>query len=477
MSKGTKTPKKGKTSNRVVLSVVTKQRRGHPHKQICTKRTCLYCKSQECEYGKDVNLLQCTRCNLCLHALCHKPSLEHIAIQFRQDWECDGCKSCTHCGEDDREDELIFCDSCDRGYHTTCISLASVPEGDWKCHECINIRPYIPPARVRVHGNTFYIQNDRPPIKKTTPLVAEPQQEESILVQKLSQKFNNIQFDKNIVENEGIPSNHELIKESLVELNNKIVQVRCSFPYMTNMECIHALYMSNQDQNIVIDTLSNPSKHSSFLRQVRKSVATTHVGHVAKQSTGNEEETSDSDVSDIKSVTDEEFVPVEFTSIVKSPKKIAKKKKRLGARLTLNDAMCDVDNMTGWSEARKSAFNKIKDNPNTYYYRFNEPGQEQRNGPWTDAEKNLFLDRLKEVRHNASSPQWGIFSKAIPGRVGYQCSNFYRLLISKGEIKDENGFLIKSLKRKGSKNTTKKKKLKRSNSSLEQETDESEEKV
>jgi hypothetical protein len=36
-----------------------------------------------------------------------------------------------------------------------------------------------------------------------------------------------------------------------------------------------------------------------------------------------------------------------------------------------------------------------------------------------------------------SSPQWGIFSKPIPGRVGYQCSNFYRQLIKKGEIKDK----------------------------------------
>lgn len=26
----------------------------------------------------------------------------------------------------------------------------------------------------------------------------------------------------------------------------------------------------------------------------------------------------------------------------------------------------------------------------------------------------------------------------IPGRVGYQCSNFYRQLIKEGEIKDEN---------------------------------------
>jgi hypothetical protein len=34
--------------------------------------------------------------------------------------------------------------------------------------------------------------------------------------------------------------------------------------------------------------------------------------------------------------------------------------------------------------------------------------------------------------------QWGVFSQAIPGRVGYQCSNFYRQLIESGQIKDPN---------------------------------------
>ena len=34
--------------------------------------------------------------------------------------------------------------------------------------------------------------------------------------------------------------------------------------------------------------------------------------------------------------------------------------------------------------------------------------------------------------------QWGSFSKNIPGRVGYQCSNYYRTLIKSGEVVDEN---------------------------------------
>jgi hypothetical protein len=34
--------------------------------------------------------------------------------------------------------------------------------------------------------------------------------------------------------------------------------------------------------------------------------------------------------------------------------------------------------------------------------------------------------------------QWGSFSKSIPGRVGYQCSNYYRSLITQNKLEDEN---------------------------------------
>ena len=72
---------------------------------------------------------------------------------------------------------------------------------------------------------------------------------------------------------------------------------------------------------------------------------------------------------------------------------------------------------------------------NNYYYRKNAPGEEQRKGRWTLEERALFMHRLDEV--GAGGP-WGIFSMAIPGRVGYQCSNFYRGLILEGAVVDPN---------------------------------------
>jgi len=88
-----------------------------------------------------------------------------------------------------------------------------------------------------------------------------------------------------------------------------------------------------------------------------------------------------------------------------------------------------------WSDARIKAW-KIKDkNPNAYYYRFNDPGVSQKNGKWTQEERKLFFTRMEEIGVDG---KWGIFSRAIPGRVGYQCSNFYRHLIESKEIVDKN---------------------------------------
>ncbi|KAI9273170.1 hypothetical protein EDC94DRAFT_594076 [Helicostylum pulchrum] len=113
-------------------------------------------------------------------------------------------------------------------------------------------------------------------------------------------------------------------------------------------------------------------------------------------------------------------------------------------RLTLDDALQQIkdsksneemDGYAGWSAARLRAFKMIEKNPNSYYYRFNAPGEQQKKGKWTDDENALFLSRLKQVGANS---QWGIFSIAIPGRVGYQCSNYYRFMIESGQLHDPN---------------------------------------
>lgn len=136
-----------------------------------------------------------------------------------------------------------------------------------------------------------------------------------------------------------------------------------------------------------------------------------------------------------------------------------KKKKQVTVKkLKLDDAIAQ-GSMEGWSTARVRAWNLRHENPNAYYYRFNHPGEVQRNGKWTDEEREIFLNRMQEVGVNG---QWGIFAKEVYGRVGYQCANFYRQMIENAEIEDpryvidENGkahFLFSKRKGRSSSST------------------------
>ncbi|CAB4035143.1 PHD and RING finger domain-containing 1 isoform X4, partial [Paramuricea clavata] len=46
--------------------------------------------------------------------------------------------SCEICGIGDREDRMLLCDGCDRGFHLECLSppLDSVPDEEWFCRDC-----------------------------------------------------------------------------------------------------------------------------------------------------------------------------------------------------------------------------------------------------------------------------------------------------------------------------------------------------
>lgn len=45
---------------------------------------------------------------------------------------------CEDCSRGDGEQEMLLCDSCDRGYHMYCLSpiLPTVPLGEWFCPKC-----------------------------------------------------------------------------------------------------------------------------------------------------------------------------------------------------------------------------------------------------------------------------------------------------------------------------------------------------
>ena len=42
---------------------------------------------------------------------------------------------CLLCGTNDNEDQILLCEHCDGEYHTYCVSLKEIPEGEWYCGE------------------------------------------------------------------------------------------------------------------------------------------------------------------------------------------------------------------------------------------------------------------------------------------------------------------------------------------------------
>jgi hypothetical protein len=77
-------------------------------------------------------------------------------------------------------------------------------------------------------------------------------------------------------------------------------------------------------------------------------------------------------------------------------------------------------------------------NPNTFFYRNRLPGDAQKFGSFTPQERDQFMERIRYFREDLQIEDgvWGLFAVPILGRLGYQCSNFYRVLLQEGKISD-----------------------------------------
>lgn len=93
-----------------------------------------------------------------------------------------------------------------------------------------------------------------------------------------------------------------------------------------------------------------------------------------------------------------------------------------------------------FSPIKRNSFKDLMRNPNSFFYRNRPPGEKQKYGGFTPEEERQFFERLKYFREilHIQDGLWGLFAVPFEGRFGYQCSNYYRLLISDGKIKDKN---------------------------------------
>jgi hypothetical protein len=96
------------------------------------------------------------------------------------------------------------------------------------------------------------------------------------------------------------------------------------------------------------------------------------------------------------------------------------------------------DVWSGYSQIRRDSFCRMLANPNSFFYRNRPPGDPQRFGSFTQDEEEAFLKRLRYFREDLHIEDglWGLFAVPLRGRVGYQCSSFYRSLIHGQKVED-----------------------------------------
>ena len=83
-------------------------------------------------------MILCSSCKSFSHPNCLElnPTLVNWQCIRQYEWECMECKKCSICSNPHDDDKMMFCDRCDRGFHTYCVNVDQVPSGSWLCKNC-----------------------------------------------------------------------------------------------------------------------------------------------------------------------------------------------------------------------------------------------------------------------------------------------------------------------------------------------------
>ncbi|KAL5111515.1 Zinc finger protein ubi-d4 [Taenia crassiceps] len=109
-------------------------------------------------------LLCCSDCTRCAHFSCAQFTPNMVTSVRGYRWQCLECKTCWLCGTSENDEEMLFCDDCDRGYHMFCLSppLSQPPEGPWSC--CLCLERFKEEAASNVNATTSSVcGNIKPP--------------------------------------------------------------------------------------------------------------------------------------------------------------------------------------------------------------------------------------------------------------------------------------------------------------------------
>ncbi|KAF7710702.1 PHD finger protein 10 [Silurus meridionalis] len=128
---------KGKSKDAIPRSLQHKSVPGYKPKVI-PYAICGICQKgkESNKKGKPETLIHCSQCQNSGHPSCLDMSAELVALIKTYPWQCMECKTCTVCEQPHHEEEMMFCDTCDRGFHTFCVGMDSIPLGCWVCDCC-----------------------------------------------------------------------------------------------------------------------------------------------------------------------------------------------------------------------------------------------------------------------------------------------------------------------------------------------------
>ncbi|OUM61102.1 hypothetical protein PIROE2DRAFT_12974, partial [Piromyces sp. E2] len=186
-------------------------------------------------------------------------------------------------------------------------------------------------------------------VRKERVFDSEPTEEEKLIIQKrvMLQQLQFQEYEKK-------------------DFYRKLDKITGLYNFLNEEEVKAALEDSNQDEEQVILNLTQ----QDYLPKIRRLIALKYAGPEVEVYMSNEQKEAY-----------EKLATKRKNYIKKITSQDAKTRCYTYSRLRLDDALNQLKSddpmkaFEGWSEARIKAYKMIEANPNTYYYRFNAPGE------------------------------------------------------------------------------------------------------
>ncbi|GJN88319.1 hypothetical protein Rhopal_001284-T1 [Rhodotorula paludigena] len=126
-------------------------------------------------HGRREDMVSCYECGSSGHPTCLEWDDWGMVKKVKAyAWLCQECKRCEVCDEKGDDDDILFCDSCDRGWHRQCLDppLSTIPRGKWTCPTCVAQSEFAASSVLPAHAGKRERKQARPVGLVSTPATA-----------------------------------------------------------------------------------------------------------------------------------------------------------------------------------------------------------------------------------------------------------------------------------------------------------------